>query len=96
MNSLICSHVFEIGDFQVLGRTKFFSPYGGFPPITLLPNVLFKDVYWIFLFNFKIGLSLGLSSLMPSMFIIMLIIRIIKTTYFDNTILMAELEGKVP
>ena len=33
---------------------------------------------------------------MPSMFIIMLIIRIIKTTYFDNTILMAELEGKVP
>ena len=31
---------------------------------------------------------------MSSMFIIILIIRIIKTTCFDNTILMAELEEK--
>ena len=34
--------------------------------------------------------------LMSSMFIITLIIRIIKAIYFDNTILMTELEGKLP
>ena len=33
---------------------------------------------------------------MLSMFIIILIIRIIKTTRFDNNILIVELEGKVP
>lgn len=33
---------------------------------------------------------------MSPMFIIMLIIPIIKTTYFDNTILMAKQEEKVP
>ena len=54
----------------------------------------FCDFYLSLLFNFKIGLSLGLSCLMSSMFIIILVIRVIKTTYFDNTILMAELEGK--
>ena len=49
------------------------------------------------LIKFKIGLSLGLSCLMSSMFIIMwIIIRIIKTTCFDKTILMAELEEKLP
>ena len=46
--------------------------------------------------NFKIEPSLDLSCLMSSMFIIILIFRTIKTTCFDNTILMAELEGKLP
>ena len=46
--------------------------------------------------NFKIGLLLGLSYLMPSMFISILIIRLIKTKCFDSTVLMVELEGKVP
>ena len=48
------------------------------------------------LFNFKIRLSLGLSCLMSSMLVIILIIRIIKATCFDNAILIEELEGKVP
>ena len=90
-----------------------------------MPNSLFSDFYLSLLFNFKIELSLGLSCLMSSVFIIilirvnvlavpiyfklfhyftlpkislklLLIIRIIKTTCFDNTILIAELEGKVP
>ena len=60
-----------------------------------VPNFLFNDVYLSLLFNFKIGPTLGLSCLMSSMFIIMFIIGIIKTTYFDNTILMPELEGKL-
>ena len=33
---------------------------------------------------------------MSSMFIAILIIHIIKTTRFDNTILMTQLEGKAP
>ena len=33
---------------------------------------------------------------MLSMFIIILIIRIIKITGFDNFVLMAELEGNIP
>ena len=33
---------------------------------------------------------------MLPMFIIILIVRIIKTTFFDNIILIAEVEGKVP
>ena len=61
-----------------------------------LKNLLFSDCYLSLLFNFRMGLSLGLTYLISSMFVIILIIRIIKTTCFDNTILMAELEGKVP
>ena len=62
-----------------------------------VPNSLFSDFYLSLLFSFKIGPSLGLSCLMSFMFIIItLIIRIIKTTGFDNAILIAELEGKVP
>ena len=52
--------------------------------------------YLSLLFNFKIGPLLGLSCQMSSMFIIILIIHIIGTTFFDNTILMTELEGKFP
>ena len=48
------------------------------------------------MFNFKIGPSLDISWIMLSIFIIRLIIRIIKTLCFHNTILMAELEGKLP
>ena len=59
-------------------------------------NIFFSDFCLSLLFNFKIGLSLGLSCLMSSMFTIISIIRIIKTTCFDNTILMGELGGKVP
>ena len=65
--------------------------------LTSGPNSLFSDFYLSLLINFKIGLSLGLSCLMSFMFIIIiLIIRIIKTTSFDNAFLIAELEGKVP
>ena len=45
---------------------------------------------------FKIEPSLSFSFLMSSMFIIIVIIRIIKTTCLDNTILMVELEEKLP
>ena len=61
-----------------------------------MPNFLFGDVYLNLLFDVKLGPSLDLSCLMSSMFIIILIIRIIKTTCFNDTILMAELEGKLP
>ena len=61
-----------------------------------VPNFLFSDVYLNLLFNFKVGPSSDLSCLVPSMFIITLIIRIIKTTGFNNTIFKAELEGKLP
>ena len=62
-----------------------------------MPNRLFSDFYLSLLFSFKIGSLLGLSGLMSSMFIIIiLIILIIKTTCFDKSILIAELEGKVP
>ena len=61
-----------------------------------VPNFFFSDVYSNVLFDVKIGPSLDLSCLMSSMFIIRLIIRIIKTTRFNNTILMAKLERKVP
>ena len=60
-----------------------------------MPNFLFSDFYLSLLFNFKIGPSLGLSCLILSVFIIILAIRIIKTTCFDNAILIAELEKKV-
>ena len=42
-----------------------------------VPNLLFSEVYLNLLFNFRIGLLLGLSCLMSSMFIITLIICII-------------------
>ena len=58
---------------------------------------LFSNFYLSILFSFKTEPSLGLSGLMSSMFIIIiLIIRIIKTTYFDNAILITKLKGKVP
>ena len=57
--------------------------------LTFVPNFLFSNVYLNLLFNFKVGLSFDLSYLMSSMSI-----RIIKTTCFNNTTLMAELEGK--
>ena len=59
-------------------------------------NFLFREFYLSLLFKFKIGRSIGILSLMLSMFIItQIIIRIIKKTCFDNTILMVELEGKL-
>ena len=61
-----------------------------------MPNFLFSEVYLSLPFNFKIGPSLGLSCLISSMFIIILIICIIKITCFDNTLLIAELEEKLP
>ena len=61
--------------------------------LTHVPHFLFGDLYLNLLFNFKVGPSSGLSSLISS--IITLIIRIIKTMCFNNTTLMAELEGKV-
>ena len=61
-----------------------------------LPYFSFSDVYLNVLFNFKVGPSLDLFCLMLSIFIIILIIRIIKTTGFNKTILMAELERKLP
>ena len=58
---------------------------------------LVREFYLSVLFKLKIGPSLSHSCPMVSMFIIMqIIIRIIKTTCFENTILMAELEGKLP
>ena len=61
-----------------------------------MPNFLVSNVYLNILFNFKAGPLLALSCLMSSVFIIVSIIRIIKTTCFNKTILMAELEGKLP
>ena len=60
-----------------------------------MPNFLFSDVYLNLLFNFKVGPSLDLSCLMSSMFIYILIIRIIKAMCFNNTILIVEHEGKL-
>ena len=114
----ICSHIFELGDLQLLESTQFFTPVKRFSAnnftsryailfvfskawkaidsFTCVPNFLFSDIYLnLFFFNFKVGPLLDLSSLMYSMFIIIIIIRIIKTTCFNNTILMAELEGKL-
>ena len=62
-----------------------------------LPSSLFSDFYLSYLFSFKTVPMLGLSCLMSSMFIIIiLIIRKSKATCFDNAILIAEVEGKVP
>ena len=46
--------------------------------IDYVPNFLYNDVYLSLLFNFKVGSLSDLSCLMASMFIIILIIRIIK------------------
>ena len=62
-----------------------FSGLKGHRFLDVLPNFLFSDFYLIVLLNFKIGSLLDLSCLMSSMFIIILTIRIIKTTCFDNT-----------
>ena len=65
--------------------------------LTRVPNFLFREFYLSLLFKFKTGPWLSLSCLMSCMFIIMrIIICITKTTCFDNTILMVELEGKLP
>ena len=64
--------------------------------VMCVPNFLFSDVYLYLLFNFKVGPFLDLSCLMSSIFIIILIIRIIKATCFNNNILIAELEGNLP
>ena len=58
--------------------------------LTGVPNFLFSTFYLSLLINFKSGPLLGLSCLMSSMFIIVLIIRIIKTTCYDHTILRTE------
>ena len=68
----------------------------GIDLLTCVLSFLFIDVYSNLLFKFKFGTLLDLSCLMSSMFIIILIIPIIKTTSFNNTILMAKLEGKLP
>ena len=57
---------------------------------------LVRTLFLSLLFNFKIGLLLGLSCLTLSMFIIILIVRTIETTCLGNTIIMEELEEKVP
>ena len=64
--------------------------------LTYVPNFLFSDVCLSLLFNFKIRPLLGLSCLISSMVVIILIISIIKTTCLGNIILMVELEGKLP
>ena len=74
----------------------FFKAWKTIDSLMCVPNFLFRDVYSSLLFNFKIGPSLDLSFLMSPIFIIILIIYIIKTTCFDDTILMVELEGKLP
>ena len=79
-------------------RCLFFQDLKNIDSLTHVSNFFFKEFYLSYLlFKFKIGPSLSLSCLMSPMFIIMrIIIRIIKTTCFDNTILMVELEGKLP
>ena len=61
-----------------------------------VPNFLLSDAYLNLLYNFKVGPLLDFPCLMSSMFIIILIIPIIKTRTFSNTILKVELEGKLP
>ena len=53
---------------------------------------MFSDVYLNLLFNFKVGPWLDVAYVCYQT----LIIRIIRTTCFNNTILMAELEGRLP
>ena len=75
---------------------SFFKTWKAIDSLTYVPNLLFSDVCSSLLFNFKTGPSLGLSCLMSSRFIIILINRIIMATCCNNTILMAELKGKLP
>ena len=75
----------------------FFKTLKAIDSLTRVTNFLFREFCLRLLFKFKIGPSLNLSCLMSSMFIIIrIIIRIIKTTCFKNTVLMAELEGMFP
>ena len=74
----------------------FFQDLKAIESLAFLPSFLFRDVYLNLLLNFKVGPSLDLSWLMPSMFIITLIIRLIKAMCCNNIVLMAELEGKLP
>ena len=74
----------------------FFKTWKAIDSLARVPNLFFSDVYLNLLFSFKVGPSLDLSCLKLSAFIISLIICMIKTTCFNNTILMAELEGKIP
>ena len=74
----------------------FFQDWKAKDSLMYVPNFLFSYVYLSFLFNFKIGYSLGLSCLVPPMFIIILIIRIIKAKCFNNTFLMVDLKEKLP
>ena len=74
----------------------FFKAWKAIESLTWMPDFLFSAIYFSLLFNFKIGSSLVLSCLMSSMFIIILIFFIFKTTCFNNIILMANLEGKFP
>ena len=60
--------------------------------LTCVSNSLLSDVYLNFIFNFKAGPLSDLSCLMSSMFVITLIIRIIKTTCFNNPILQRNLK----
>ena len=107
----ICSHIFNpqlLGSTQFFCPYRGFLLITLLPGMLYfiffqdLKNHRFLDVcakflaYLSYLFNFKIGSLLGLSCLMSSMFIIILIIRIIKITCFDNIILKAELKGKLP
>ena len=59
-----------------------------------VPNFLFSDAYLNLLFNFKDGPSSDLSCLVSSMFIITVIIRIIKTTWFNNNYFDSGTRGK--
>ena len=74
-----------------------FQGFKGHRFLTRMQNFLFHEFYLSLLFKFEIGSLLSLSCLMSFMFIIMrIIIRIIETTCLENTIVMAEREGKLP
>ena len=73
---------FSTNNFTSRNATLFIFSSPKRPQISwCVPNFLFSEFYLNLLFHFKIGLSLGLSCLMSSMFIIILITRIIKTTW---------------
>ena len=73
---------FSTNNFTSRNATLFIFSRPNGPQISWrVPNFVFSEFYLNLLFHFKIGLSLGLSCLMSSMFIIILITRIIKTTW---------------
>ena len=74
----------------------FFNACKAIDSLSCVPNFLLSHFYLNLLFNFKVGPLSDLSCLMSSMFIVPLVIRIIKTKCFNNTILIAEFEGKTP